>query len=152
MEDRSPRSIEERSEETVGGATTDGEFPAVTCTLTGEQVERRKDWVAEHLLPHLSAVEEREDGYTFVFDRNPGAYEAVAEVAWKESQCCAWATFEVELPPGDGPIRWHERADRAGGKTLFGDAISEFAAEFETVEAARGRDPDVASSGAGRGQ
>lgn len=114
---------------------TAGDLPEITCTLTDEEADQRLDWVEEHLVPHLDAIEEREDGYTFVFDRNPEAYTAVAEVAWKESQCCAWATFEVELPPGDGPIKWHERSERDEGSELFGDALQDIRQELDGVPA-----------------
>jgi hypothetical protein len=87
--------------------------------------------VEENLLPHLLGIEEREDGFTFAFERNADAYAAVSEVAWKESQCCSWATFEVELPPGDAPIRWHERAEQGAGTELFGDALEAMREELE---------------------
>lgn len=114
---------------------TAGDLPEITCTLTDEAADQRLDWVANNLIPHLDAIEEREDGYTFVFNRSPEAYAAVAEVAWKESQCCAWATFEVELPPGDGPIKWHERSDQDEGVELFGDALHDINEKFDGVPA-----------------
>lgn len=104
--------------------TTD-KLPAITCSLSETEAKQREQWARENLLPHLDAIEEREDGYSFVFDRNEEAYAAVTEAAWKESQCCAWATFEVELPPGDGPIRWHERSDREAGSEFFGEALKD---------------------------
>lgn len=110
---------------------TGGDLPPIDCTLTEDEAERRNDWAREHLLPHLAEVERRDDGYTFVFERSADAYAAVAEAAWKESQCCSWATFEVVLPPGDGPIEWRERSDRDGGDELF-ETVFE---EFETVPA-----------------
>lgn len=112
---------------------TDGTLPEISCTLTDEEAEQRLEWVSDNLIPHLSAIEERDDGFTFVFDRTPEAYAAVAEVAWKESQCCAWATFEVELPPGDGPIKWHERSDRDEGAELFGDALQDINEKLDGV-------------------
>jgi hypothetical protein len=123
-----------RDEHTDDGsdpARLPGELPEIGCTLTTDRAERRTEWVEENLLPHLRSVEEREDGFTFAFERSEDAYAAVSEVAWKESQCCSWATFEVELPPGDAPIRWHERAEREDGTELFGDALEEMRKELE---------------------
>jgi hypothetical protein len=116
------------------GLTAD-DLAEITCTLTDEEADHRQDWIAENLVPYLDTIEDRSDGYSFVFDRNPEAYAAVAEIAWKESQCCAWATFEIELPPGDGPIKWHERSDSDEGKTLFGVALQEIRWELEGVPA-----------------
>ncbi len=102
---------------------TDDDLPEIECTLTAEQAKARRAWVTENLLPVLEAVEEREDGYSLVFERTLEAYRAVTEAAWKESQCCSWATFEVELPPGDEPFVWHERSEREDGTVFFGDAL-----------------------------
>ena len=113
--------------------TTDGNLPEITCTLTDEEAEQRLAWVADNLVPHLDAIEEHDDGFTFVFDRTPEAYASVAEIAWKESQCCAWATFEVELPPGDGPLKWHERSDRDKEGELFGDALQDIDEKLDGV-------------------
>ena len=112
---------------------TDGDLPETTCTLTDGEAEQRLEWVTDNLVPHLDAIEEHDDGFTFVFDRTPEAYAAVAEIVWKESQCCAWATFEVELPPGDGPLRWHERSDRDEGAELLGDALQDIGEELDGV-------------------
>lgn len=114
---------------------TDGDLPEITCTLSTEQAKRRLAWVEENLLPYLTDIEKHEDGYSFVFERDPEAYAAVVEIAWKESQCCSWATFQVELPPGDGPIKWHERSDREEGTELFGDALQDMQQEFEDIPA-----------------
>lgn len=133
MPDDPTDTTTDRDDSSRVAPAVDGDYPDVTCTLTTEQAERRRAWMEEALFPHLEAIEERDDGFSFVFDRSAEAYEAVAEVAWKESQCCAWATFEVELPPGEEPIRWHERSDRDAGTALFGDALREIRREFEGV-------------------
>lgn len=104
----------------------DGSLPAIDCSLTAEAAERRADWVREHLLAHLTGVEEHAEGYEFVFERSPEAYAAVAEVAWKEARCCSWATFEVVLPPAGSEIRWRERSDREGGHELFEQVFERF--------------------------
>lgn len=123
----------ERGENTRSNDPADGDFPEIACTLTSAQMEQRKEWVEENLLPHLNAIEKHDDGFSIVFDRNPEAYAAVAEVAWKESQCCAWATFDVELPPGDGPIRWNARSSRAEGAAYFAEGLRETLQEFDGV-------------------
>lgn len=105
----------------------------IDCTLSERDADARLDWVEDTLLPHLRRIEERADGFTFVFDRTPEAYTAVTEMAWKESQCCSWATFTVELPPGDGPIQWHERSDSEAGTELFGDRLRELHQEYDDV-------------------
>jgi len=121
----------EETTETERSIASTGDLPDITCTLTEEQADRRMDWVEENLLPYLQDIKRHDDGFSFVFERTPKAYEAIAEVAWKESQCCSWATFEIEIPPGDEPITWHERSERNEGSELFGDALEKMRGEFE---------------------
>lgn len=116
---------DDQSDSTPIDDPTDGDLPAITCTLTTERTARRRDWVEEHLLPHLEDIRKHDDGFSFIFDRTPEVYAAVTELSWKESHCCAWATFDVELPPGDGPIRWNARSERTDGVEYFDEALRE---------------------------
>lgn len=115
----------------------DGDSTEITCTLTPDQTEQRMAWVKENLLPHLESIQEHEDGFTFVFDRSPEAYAAVAKASWKESHCCAWATFDVELPMGDDSIKWNVRSDRTDGLEFFSEALQETLQKFENAPSLR---------------
>lgn len=112
-------------------APTDGELPAVTCALDDEGTERRRAWMREALVPHLRRVEELDDGFSLVFDRNAASYAAVTELARKESRCCAWASFSVELPPGNDTVEWRARSEREAGVEFFDDRATETLAAFE---------------------
>ena len=101
MTDLTDDMSDEQTAEPLLDESINGEFPEITCTLTPDQTDQRMEWVEESLLPHLTTIQETEDGFTFVFDSRPEAYAAVAEASWKESHCCAWATFDVELPMSD---------------------------------------------------
>ncbi len=57
-------------------------------------------------------VEELDGGFSFVLDRSPEVCSSIANLAWKASRCCSWATFEVELPPGEETIPWTARSER----------------------------------------
>lgn len=108
------------------GTTTDTTaLPDGHCGLTPDQMEARREWVEANLSPYLTRVDEHDQGFTLVFDRTPEAYTAVTEVAWKESQCCGWATFEIELAPGNESIRWHEHAEHPDQQEFFGEALGE---------------------------
>jgi len=98
--------------------------PPVACTLSDAEATARLDRVEADLLPHVVAVRERGDGLTVVLERSEAAFDAVTDLAWLESQCCAWARFSVELAPDRGPIRWHLRTDREAGVALFHDRLS----------------------------
>jgi hypothetical protein len=131
MANSTERTRDDQPENRVIDDPTEGDLQEVTCTLTTEQTDQRRKWVEENLLPHLETIEEHEDGFSFVFDRNPEAYTAVAEVAWKETQCCSWATFKIELPPGDDPLKWNIRSDRKEDVDFFREKFQETLQEFE---------------------
>lgn len=112
-------------------SSTGDEMPEIACTLTSEQVERRENWMKGNLLPHVEEVEERDGGFSIAVDRRVEAYRAATELAWKESQCCAWATFEVELPPGGDVILWTASSGREEGRTFFDEHLQETVRRFE---------------------
>ncbi|WP_231187523.1 hypothetical protein [Haladaptatus sp. DYF46] len=131
MVDSIERTRDEQPENRVIDDHTEGDLQEITCRFTEEQTDQRRKWVEENLLPHLETIEEHEDGFSFVFDRNPEAYTAVTEVAWKETQCCSWATFEIELPPSDDSLKWNIRSDRKEGVDFFREKFQETLQEFE---------------------
>lgn len=112
---------DQRTDSAIAGE--DGRAPEVRCSLSADDAETRLAWVESEVLPHLVAVRHRDDGFTAEFERSPEAFHIVANLAWKESRCCPWATFEIEVPPRDAPIAWRGRTDRAHGLDLFETAI-----------------------------
>jgi len=125
MDENSHVGKNESTDESQRAESAIGAPPGHPCSLTPEQAERRREWSKANLRPHLVTIEEHDNGFSLVFERTAEAYAAVTEAAWKESQCCSWATFEVELPPNDDPIEWHECSDRASETAFFGDALRE---------------------------
>lgn len=83
---------------------TDAVIEAVECTLTEAEAAPRRDWVEAEFLPHLSAVEERDDGYVFTFPRTDEALEAAATAVLLESRCCAEQDYTLDVP-ADGDVR-----------------------------------------------
>ena len=43
----------------------------------------------------------------------------------------SWATFEIELPPGDGPLKWNARFERKEDMDFFEEKLQETFQEFE---------------------
>ena len=109
----------------------DGDRPAVACTLTGERRARRGEWIREALVPHLTAVEDRDDGVSLVFDRSAESHAAAAELARRESRCCSWAAFAVELPPGGDVVEWRARSEREAGVEFLREGLREALSAFE---------------------
>ncbi|WP_396612140.1 hypothetical protein ACH9L7_02310 [Haloferax sp. S1W] len=133
MSDPPPELDDQLTDDTQFLDPTAGDLPEVSCSLTADEVAQRKQWIEANLLPHLVDIEARPDGFSFVFDRNPDAYAAATELSWKEAQCCAWATFEVELPPDENSVRWNTRSAHDSGVELFSDELQEMVREYDEV-------------------
>ncbi len=58
-----------------------------------------------------------------MLDRSEAAVDAATELARRESRCCSWGTFAVELPPGGESVVWRARSD--GGPEAFEAAFRE---------------------------
>lgn len=123
--------MQTNTDETTDESVESNDTPAVdvreeiTCTLTDGGMDERLAWAEANLVPHLDRVETRSDGFSMVFDRTPAAYTAVSEMAWKESQCCSWATFAVELPDDEETVRWNARATSEEGLSFFLDSLDD---------------------------
>ena len=115
---------------TEENTTTDdsGTIP-VACTLTEEGARERERWMRTELLDHLEAIEERDDGYEFVFADE--GLDAVTEFAEVEHECCPFATFELHVTPGDDENRLAMYGPE-GTKDMLGRGFVEpVSAEFD---------------------
>lgn len=87
-------------------AENDTEDVPVACRLTeSEKDRRREDWVAETFAEAFRDAEEREDGYEFVFDGSDEMLEAVTTFLQRETDCCPFARFTLEVTPGLEAVR-----------------------------------------------
>lgn len=77
---------------------TGGEL-TVACTSNEDETETRHEIAREELLPYYRGVEERTDGYRFMFEGSPDALDAAADFVRRESQCCSFASFRIEYEP-----------------------------------------------------
>ena len=78
----------------------------VACGLSEEERERRQgSWVERTFLASVRDVEELEDGYAWVFDGSDDVLEAAATFVRRETDCCPFATFHLEVSPGLEEVR-----------------------------------------------
>ena len=102
---------------TDGGAETDSDTRGetgdatssdleVACGLSEEERERRRgSGVERTFLASIREVEELEDGYAWVFDGSDDVLEAVATFVRRETDCCPFARFHLEVSPGLAEVR-----------------------------------------------
>lgn len=109
---------------------TGNETP-VACSLDATGQAQREQWLKETITPALRRIERTPDGFTAVFDRTEEAYQALSTLAWKESRCCRWATFEVSVPAEADSIRWRAHTTDESGVALFHETISDWMPDTE---------------------
>jgi len=83
------------------------DHPVFACNafaLTREQRARHSLLVAK-LRTEATALEERPDGYAFVFEPNAERASMLAEFISLERLCCPFLTLSVEYAPNEGPLR-----------------------------------------------
>lgn len=97
----------------------------VACRLSeAGKDERRGGWVHGTFVDELRDVEEREDGYEFVFEGSDEVLEAVSTFLQRETACCPFARFRVDVSPGLETVRLLF-AGPEGTKELLEDGLFE---------------------------
>lgn len=99
----------------------------VACTITPEEVDNRPHWVGETLVSAYLDCEERDDGYSYVFDGTDEALRAVATFVSNELDCCSFADYAISVTPPYEETRLTVTGPD-GTKDLFDD---EFITEVE---------------------
>lgn len=70
----------------------------VACTATSKRKEGRSE-NDRILIESYAETEQREDGYTFVFEGIDEPLPAIAEFVTNERVCCAFADYEITISP-----------------------------------------------------
>jgi len=86
------------TEESPADDDTD-ETPPVACTLSEEGYQQRTPWMASAFLPLLEDVEQRDAGLVMTFDGADETVETVARFVNEESDCCAFARYDISIEP-----------------------------------------------------
>ncbi len=79
-------------------------FP-VACSLTGAEVNSRRDRLLPGLAARAVGTILTADGCELVFEPAPGILADIAAVIDAERQCCRFLRFDVGVAPAGGPIR-----------------------------------------------
>ena len=96
--------------------------PPVACTLTEEQEEARSERVRSTLASNYRGVEERDDGYTLLFDGVDESLSAVAAFVSNELQCCSFAEYGIDVSPPYEETRLTVGGPE-GTKAMFGEGL-----------------------------
>lgn len=95
---------------------------AVACTLTERGEQTRPEWVRSVLTARYEGVEEREDGYTFLFAGTDESLLAVATFVSNERRCCSFADYGIDVSPPYGRTRLTVTGPE-GTKAVFSEGL-----------------------------
>lgn len=98
--------------------------PVVACTLTDERQVERSERVESLLAGRYERAEEREEGFTLLFEGVDESLRAVAAFVAAERQCCSFATYRIEVEPPYERTRLTVTGPE-GTKPLFRDGLVE---------------------------
>lgn len=79
------------------------------CDLTVLSAEEREDFasVTDSLFTAVQETRELENGFAFRFLNQPGQLAQIALFIERESQCCSFLKFKLEVKPNTGPVWLH---------------------------------------------
>jgi len=78
--------------------------PAAYCTLSAEDLKKRRAELNAGLVKKIAEVREIECGYALRFEPAPGIVEEVARFIEFERGCCSFLDFGLRVEKGDGPV------------------------------------------------
>ena len=90
------------------------------CDLTVLSQEERKQFtsVTDALFATVQERHELENGFTFRFLNQPGQLVQIAQFIERESQCCPFLKFTLDVEPSSGPI-WLRITGETGAKEFL---------------------------------
>jgi len=76
------------------------------CDLTVLDEQEREQFASdtEAIFAAMQEMRELENGFAFRFLNHPGQLVQVAKFIERESQCCPFLHFNLEVEPSDGPV------------------------------------------------
>jgi hypothetical protein len=102
----------------------------IACSLSDEDLRRRREALASDIYKNFEQVDELPDGYAF---RYPGGEEwasRLLEFITFERACCPFITFELSFEPAQGPL-WLRLRGAAGVKEFIREELRMLGASNE---------------------
>jgi hypothetical protein len=97
--------------------TQETEF-ACNLTVLDERERQQFASVTEALFAAAQETRELENGFAFRLQNQPGQLVQVAKFIERESQCCPFLHFSLEVKPASGPV-WLQMTGTEGVKDFL---------------------------------
>ena len=76
----------------------------IACTLTPEELRRRREGLLPGILARAEAHEPVDGGFRFRFKSEAGLLPELAAMMEAERRCCRFLHFQVAADPDEGPV------------------------------------------------
>ena len=96
------------------------------CNLTVLDEHEREQFVsvADALFAAVQETRELENGFAFRFLNQPNQLVQIAKFVERESQCCSFLHFNLEVKPASGPV-WLHIIGAKGTKQFLGAKLEQ---------------------------
>lgn len=92
------------------------------CMLSPSAMADRIEEFDSHLRPKILETRELENGYSLRFDADQETLMALADWIAKESQCCSFLDYQLNVQKAGGPI-WFQMSGNAEAKEFLGPLL-----------------------------
>lgn len=114
------QTIDTLSSETVKAQNSDQK---VSCKLTTEELQKRKQTVLESLKKQILEKKEVRNGFAFKFSGNDATADELIEFVKSERSCCNFFVFTLSFS-GDGKETWLTLTGPEGAKEMIKDELN----------------------------
>lgn len=76
----------------------------ISCSLSAKELEDQRDELIPGLFHRSNSVEEVDNGFRFMFSRKPNLLVELAELIEKESLCCSFLSFVLNVGENNGSV------------------------------------------------
>lgn len=76
----------------------------VACTLSPEELSRRRAVLLPGLIERAKEVVDIENGLRLMFEDGPRLLADLVRIVEQERTCCSFLRFKIVVEPGNGPV------------------------------------------------
>ncbi len=104
------------------GAIANNSDTVLSCKLTSEELQKRKETVLELLKKKTTEKKELSNGYAFKFDGSDSTIDQLTDFVKTERTCCNFFVFTLSFS-GDGKETWLSLTGPEGTKEMISDEL-----------------------------
>ena len=80
--------------------------PKVSCTLSPEQLQKRRKKLLPGLFKRADKLSDLPDGISLQFKQRPRLLAELVQIVEREQDCCSFLSFQISVEASGGPVRF----------------------------------------------